>query len=480
MDARDLITFHEENEDLMINEVFEMLTVLDAVDLHSVTQRLQLDVNSSQKGSKSFLLRLILRYLNSTEVDQMPDNGLSIFRDLHESIKRILNPEKPSREKFGTTYIKDSRRISSSSNPFKAYTTQPAAASTPYPSQQFKDMSLEDNTFWESREEGAQNPVELNDRNQFFKSFPVQKIREFKISGSIGNPEQKDKLSFTSLSYQINNGLKQGYPHAEIAGAVIKAINPGNPLRAYLEGRAEITMKQLLKILRSHFREQNATTLFTELTNGAQGANESVQEFAVRLMSLRQKVLMVSQEEESPYSENLVMTRFLNALSTGIRNPYVRTEMKPILKPNSCLVNPEVSDEEILGRLNEVVSEENEHQNKLRKRTVDTHEMSGEVSQSQKEGTLKVLTEINALKTQMEERFASVNRDFTALKNTFGNASKPPIRNNPDPNQTSDWFPQCVGCRKSNYTGRCNHCFRCGSESHMRFDCPELNVVPKN
>jgi len=50
------------------------------------------------------------------------------------------------------------------------------------------------------------------------KEDPVQKLlknsashRQLKISGQVGEPERKDKTSFSSLSRQIQTGLTQGY-----------------------------------------------------------------------------------------------------------------------------------------------------------------------------------------------------------------------------------------------------------------------------
>lgn len=51
--------------------------------------------------------------------------------------------------------------------------------------------------------------------------------RQFKIVGQIGQPDQKDKLSFTSLSRQMETGLKQGYNEQEIVDGVIRAISAG-------------------------------------------------------------------------------------------------------------------------------------------------------------------------------------------------------------------------------------------------------------
>ena len=44
----------------------------------------------------------------------------------------------------------------------------------------------------------------------------------FKISGQIGDVSQKDRLSFSSLVHQIENGLKNDYTEDEMKEAVIK------------------------------------------------------------------------------------------------------------------------------------------------------------------------------------------------------------------------------------------------------------------
>jgi hypothetical protein len=59
--------------------------------------------------------------------------------------------------------------------------------------------------------------------------------RQFKIVGQIGRPNEKDKLSFTSLTRQIDTGVKQGYTEQEIVDGVIRAINGGMVVRSYVE-----------------------------------------------------------------------------------------------------------------------------------------------------------------------------------------------------------------------------------------------------
>lgn len=105
-----------------------------------------------------------------------------------------------------------------------------------------------------------QNSSSAKDLNQ-----PFVWQREFKIAGQIREPGQKDKLSFSSLAHQIENGIKKNVPEHEIVHAVIKAIAPGMQLRSYLEGKGNLTLPTLRRILRSHYQERGATELYKQL-----------------------------------------------------------------------------------------------------------------------------------------------------------------------------------------------------------------------
>lgn len=92
--------------------------------------------------------------------------------------------------------------------------------------------------------------------------LPLQWGREFKISGQIGDPGQKDKLNFSSLAHQIEQGISKEVPELEIIDAVIWAIAPGLQLRSYLEGKTNLTLPTLRRILRFHYQEKGATELY--------------------------------------------------------------------------------------------------------------------------------------------------------------------------------------------------------------------------
>ena len=277
--------YFQVEDEIVQSEVLGMLSVLELVDLQTVATRLMLEVTSQEEGNKLLLLRTILRYLNSEEVENSPDGGMGIFMDLHDSITRFLNPEIPTKRSFYTPVSTKSK------NPFRNETFWEAEQNR---TQNYSQIPLD----WSTPQQKVSHtnlidfdtdldsPEQENKKVSLKDSIKNLRIRDFKISGAIGSPGQKDKLSFSSLVYQINTGLEQGYSTSDILSAVIKAINPGNALRSYLEGRGGITIKQLLKILRSHFKEKNATSLFTELATASQNENESAQEFIIRAMSL--------------------------------------------------------------------------------------------------------------------------------------------------------------------------------------------------
>ena len=91
--------------------------------------------------------------------------------------------------------------------------------------------------------------------------------RQFKIIGQIGEPNQKDKLSYTSLVRQIEAGVDQGFTEKEIREGVIRAICPGLVLRSYLETYSDLTLNRLRKIIRSHYGVKDTTEMYQNLAS---------------------------------------------------------------------------------------------------------------------------------------------------------------------------------------------------------------------
>ena len=123
--------------------------------------------------------------------------------------------------------------------------------------------------------------------------------REFKISGQIGEPGQADKLTYLSLIHQIDSGVAKGYTEDEICDAVIKAISPHSSLRNYVLTMPDRSLGKLRSILRVFFQQKTASDLYQRLVTTSQETKETPQQFLLRALDARNKVLFAAQEENS-------------------------------------------------------------------------------------------------------------------------------------------------------------------------------------
>ena len=188
--------------------------------------------------------------------------------------------------------------------------------------------------------------------------------RQFKINGQIGEPEQKDKLSFTSLVRQIQTGLSQGYKEEEIVDGVIRAITPGMVLCRYLETYKDLSLDRLKKPLRSHYGVKNTTELYQSLASASQEPKETPQTFLMRALDLRQHILFACYEggdnSTLKYDPGHVQSLFLRSVETGLQDESIRSKIRPFLE------DPDVEDEFLIQQLNKAVSAESERLKKMK------------------------------------------------------------------------------------------------------------------
>ena len=314
--------------------------------------------------------------------------------------------------------------------------------------------------------------------------FDVRKLKDFKINGTIGGPEKKDSLSYTSLCYQISNGQKLGYADEVVCAAVLRAISPGNNLRTYLESKIDLNVTSLLDIMRSHFRERDSTSVFTELSNAAQGVSESCLDFVIRSMCLLQKVLALGLEEGCPFDNNLVQARFLHTLEVGIRNNNIRSELRDVFKAT-------LSDEELLKAVTEAASRETERSGKLansRKPEITSINLvqadkSSEVTKEKKKKDNHLQTQIVELRANQERELAALRSDLSEIKSVLTQQAGSCSGNGFQQRQPSNALPprfrnqnrrryRCQDCEQ-NRVDRCTHCFKCGSIQHRMANCTE-------
>jgi hypothetical protein len=277
--------------------------------------------------------------------------------------------------------------------------------------------------------------------------------KDFKIAGQISDAKG---LSFVSLVRQIETGLRKGFKEPDIIEGVMRAIVPGLPLRDYLEGRHDLSLVSLRKILRSHYQEKSATELYTEMVNSTQG-KEDAQEFLLRLLSIKQKILFVSKEEgnEIYYDEKLVNPVFMNTFYIGLKEETIRREMKPKLETK-------LNDDELIQAMSTIVSRERDRKTRLGKDAVRVHQVSEsecreKPAKSVKEGVL--WTELQELKAEIAEIKSSRTNNAAS-----GSGSERSTQQN---------RLGCDKCQREQKETRCTHCWICGSDEHFKAGCKQ-------
>ena len=196
--------------------------------------------------------------------------------------------------------------------------------------------------------------VEITETAPGVKTEKFELESDFKISGQIGEAGQQDKLIYVALIHQIDSGLTKGCKESEVAQAVLKAISPHSTLTNYVLTLPDRSLAKLHKILRVFFQENTSAELYQDLVTTCQQPKESAQQFLLRLLDSRNKVLFASQEEGSlfEYSQKLEQNTFIKSLETGLRDEALVTNLRPTFQ------GIEVSDENLTRIVNDLVSKQ--------------------------------------------------------------------------------------------------------------------------
>ena len=261
----------EENQETVLTR---LPLVQDTDLLTEICGDLELQIPEDKAGNRKHLLRLISTYLLSEEVENTEDQGLAHFMRVKDKLVIQAEGMEDVAPVGGAPHIKVEHNPEDVAGTSNGKQTQGGTVS-------------------------------------------ITKFKDFKIHGMIGLPGQKDKLTYTSLSYQIQNAKSRGYPEKEISAAVIAATAPGSVLRNFLETSGDKPLQQIMSTLKSYFKEGDATSVFNEMGNSTQ-KDESEIEFCMRLIGLREKVLILSNEQPEG-SQYLKKNRY----KTGFLIPYL-------------------------------------------------------------------------------------------------------------------------------------------------------------
>ncbi|XP_036423626.1 uncharacterized protein LOC118806323 [Colossoma macropomum] len=300
--------------------------------------------------------------------------------------------------------------------------------------------------------------------------------RELKIQGGQIS-DSGSEIIYNSICKQIDEGLKEGFTESEVIRSVLRVTKPGT-FKEFLTDKVDLTVDGLKRLLRSHIRDKSSTELFQELSNAKQNERETPQQFVYRIMGLKQRVLLASQQcsSEFNYDRRLVQGVFLHTLYQGLneKSNNIRCDIKPYL------TDPQVTDDFILEQITKSATEEAERQKRLTsagKQRPVTVSSAQEVNTDQINQTklTQVDSELQANRTAIMQLTAQVSALTKSLEKVVtSNGSEMPATH---PQSAPKIQPPKVTvkrkCQECIQQGRekCVHCFLCGQAGHRAVGC---------
>ena len=283
--------------------------------------------------------------------------------------------------------------------------------------------------------------------------------REFKINGVICTTA-RDSLNYISICSQIADAKKKNYPDDEIAMAVRRAVAPASSLRNYLDSKEGMTLEQTLKFIRGAMKEKSSTELFQELNNARQLPCEDAQKFVLRILDLRQRVMVASTGEgDISYDKSLVQAMFLHTIRTGLQDDAIKLRLEPFLSKTTT------DDDVLIQELNTISSQEMERKMKIAGATSNVSPRDGpacdRASATVNEVTISgdqssILEAIQKMSAQM----IAMQKDMDEMRSGRFKAKAKRRRG-------------CEHCKAADKADECRHCYRCGAGDHMIANCPK-------
>ena len=454
--------------------VLQQLSALELNELKQVYEELKLPevTDDTEKDNALYIRRMIVRHLSSDTVVGEEDKGLATFLHLQTFIQDITkdlsekSEGEPKAEVAGVTDVKvDEQNDDDSLKDKSVKVKEPVGKVEEDKKKQVK----------ESKPNAEEDSIPKR-QEEMFRNFPWKK--DLKLKGTIGDPKDTGpgKVTYLSLIRQIEKWVKKKkYSEEEICDAVIEGISSELSLKSMLEGKWDLNVATLKRFLRCHYKEQEATKVYKELTQMSQGRNQKVKEFVMNAIGLRDKILFASTEAGNRfnYPEELVRSTCWHTVVTGIWDDNIKNEIKAVLSAR------EPEDEELLEVLNTAVSHEKERQGKfketaakanmleLRKQEAEAKKQEDAAEQKSEKKVNPVVAELKELRLAVNE-IRSVKDDVEVLKECVRNIG------GQNPNGYGGGNRgryECRKCQEQNLLG-CQPCFKCCEPGHKKENCP--------
>ena len=438
----------------MKDKVLQGLRRLSEAQLESLCGTQGLTVGTGKKSRKTSLFNAIVRTMSSEEVEDSEDEGLELFTVINEQIEKLLRESVKDKDE-----VKGEDDMQLSGNTSSAFSKDERRAFT-----EGRDNISAD----------GKTPAKLGGRRRRSKSesdasavsLQKVKLKDFKINGTVGVRDTVGALDWSSLFYQIREGINLGYPNREIMSGVIKAMKPGSSLRKYYESKPDMSWSSFLSTLKALYDVKDSAELLEQMSTSIQEPTESPLTFILRMMAFRDSIYEANADEESPLSELLIEKKFSHSVIVGLRSPTIRLEIKPLI------LNANLSEDQLLKEINKVISQNAESEKKFGKGGVKKEaavkfaEAETKKEQDKQDQILSKLNILTAVVTTNQEHLSDLEKRLQVLRN------EEQEENNNKKIRKPYKFPKCAPCERDNKY--CNHCAKCGSSEHKRNspNCP--------
>ena len=442
--------------------VGQWLPEADVAFLTEKCTEFAINIPGDKANNHQYLVRLISRHLFSEDLELTNDNGkavwLKLFGDLGELLGKGLVP-----------------KVEALDPVVEAGNDAPAT--------------------------GAGAAAQATGATKSELSF--HKIREFKINGTVDGGKD-GTLQYVSLFSQIKLGQAAHYTTAEIIYGVIRAIPASSSFRTLLESNLEIDLPEFVKMLRSHYKEQDSDSALLDLKDCYQKADQGAHDFCCRAIFLRDRVAAIALEEGSPWGQDKLKKRLVRTISTGLKQNSIKVELQPYLSEDSAL-----TDREFLGKvaLAEVHELERLEKIKAKETAINAVQLTkkgglGQSSQAsaknksaaaasagfdQSPEMKEFMTSVSTLTVKLDKLVSTTSAQsdrINSLEKMLSNPAASPLTvtsptsggsgsgsgNSGNDNNKRRIF-KCVNCVAQN-VGYCPHCFKCLSDQHKKADCP--------
>ena len=310
----------------------------------------------------------------------------------------------------------------------------------------------------------SSQPAEMNNSNRNSAPSPAKhrpvsdmtqtqvadlvRFKEVKIGGVIlGKGE--NRISYASLQHVVQNAQKLRYSPPLISAAIIKAISPTHKVKALLEAKRNMSVEDIMELLRNHYKKDDRATVLTDLRTSVQPAGLDALEFVTELMWLRERVIELSNLENYPVDEENLWEDVYEAMNSGLRNANIRIEVREMLnRPRQTAMNDNL--------LSKIVSDAENNEKKREKKFMDAKAAaaaaaavaaSANVVDSHKPPHPKrdnPFDKIEELRMKQESDMSSLRADFAevktaVLRNNAGNSQQSQMHYNNHGGNANSW-----------------------------------------